>query len=64
MVNYRDRKDLNSLTHGMESDSSVHAELRIIAQLQDENERLRRIAADLLLEKMKLEEAVMSRATK
>jgi hypothetical protein len=48
----------------MESDSSVHAELRIIAQLQDENERLRRIAADLLLEKMKLEEAVMSRATK
>jgi hypothetical protein len=36
----------------------------MIAQLQDENERLRRIAADLLLEKMKLEEALMSRATK
>ncbi len=53
-----DRKARAEADSATGAGSAAHQELRRIAQLQDENERLRRLATDLLLEKLKLEEAL------
>ncbi len=49
---------------GEQPGASANVELQKIAELQDENERLRRIVTDLLLEKVSLEEALGSRPIK